>query len=813
MQELVTLCMSDIGRLLGTLGLLSLGITLTLWGLKRRWRGAVVMALFLCLAALVPTVLAIELPPVDSYVYIQTSGPDAGLTIGDWYTNSGTAGPGYHSFNIYVPCTIAPTQLITVELFDPEVWHDGSADELDEIRNGPVNRTNDNDDADDSTFTLLDPSGAQVMRREYSAPSPTTSGVYTTFVSFSPGPNCGIYTLIATTSGDDDNAWRLKVTPDDPDGEPLSGDEISLGNLQTSFQNTAYDCQTFHFFVPDILSIRLSNFDMDNSGTIEYISPSDVITPATLSPDSRWNNGGESSPYPPPGGDLIADPEPGWWRATVCVDVENQYIFDTGGQVYFYEKPPAPDMTVSKDDGTATFVPGGVLNYTITYANGGTGPALYVVLTDTLPLSTTFVSCTPPSGASCGYSLPPPGSGIVTFSLGTVRAGQSGSVRVSVQVDADAPTGTITNTVELDYTDIVFSDYPPERDTDVDQYEANGAIEIAKTVYLGHDGGAGCPGGESVTGANGADVTYCFEVTNIGITYLDDITINDPDLGITEADMTLLSGSTPLTPTFSLVYYYEMVIDGDLDNTASTSGNPTDEDGNDLPELDDPTAGDTAAVDEANGAIEIAKTVYLGHDGGAGCPGGESVTGANGADVTYCFEVTNIGITYLDDITINDPDLGITEADMTLLSGSTPLTPTFSLVYYYEMVIDGDLDNTASTSGNPTDEDGNDLPELDDPTADDTAAVLIPTPTPTRRKKEEPTKGPPPPPTPTATVPPTLVPTPTVEVLAVERLPETGGFPGWLTVVLGVPVLIGAAGLLNLALLEIRGRRGNGKRD
>jgi hypothetical protein len=65
--------------------------------------------------------------------------------------------------------------------------------------------------------------------------------------------------------------------------------------------------------------------------------------------------------------------------------------------------------------------------------------------------------------------------------------------------------------------------------------------------------------------------------------------------------------------------------------------------------------------------------------------------------------------------------------------------------------------------------------------------------------------------TPTPIPPAPMTPTPT-EVL-IARLPETGGFPGWFTVVLGVTLIIGAAGLLNLFLLEMRGRRGGGKGD
>jgi uncharacterized repeat protein (TIGR01451 family) len=478
MQELVTLFSSDIVRLLGALGLVSLGITLTLWGLKRRRSGAVLIALLLCLAALVPTVLAdhLEIPPAGSVAQIQTSGPATPLNIGDWYTNSSTTGPGYHSFDIFVPCTIvSPTGVLTVQLFDPEVYYDGTADDLDEIRDATDTKTNDNGDANDATFTLFHPSGAQIVSQTYT-PTVTTSGVTVTLASFSVASpdDCGVYTLRAATSGNDDNAWKLRVDPDDFDGTPGTGDEINLGNVQTSFQNVSLGCQTFHFLVPEVPSIRLSNFDMDVPGyctsptcTVTYITPSDTVISGTESAGTEWNNVAGSG-YPPPGGDEILDPEPGWWQAVLCLNDDNQYIFDTGGLTYFYYRPPTPDMSVGKDDGTGTFNPDGVLNYTITYNNGGPGAALDAMLTDTLPLSTTFVSCS--GGLSCGYVPPPPGSGVVTFSLGTIAAGASGSVWVSVHVDAGAPTGTLTNTVELGYSDVLFSDYPVETATDVDRY-------------------------------------------------------------------------------------------------------------------------------------------------------------------------------------------------------------------------------------------------------------------------------------------------------------------------------------------------------
>jgi len=175
------------------------------------------------------------------------------------------------------------------------------------------------------------------------------------------------------------------------------------------------------------------------------------------------------------------------------------------------------------------------------------------------------------------------------------------------------------------------------------------AINIEKTVYLGHNNGASCDtptASELVVAASGADVTYCFEITSTGDTSLTNLVFNDPALGITQADATVLSGIsniTPFAPGERQVLFFEASLNGDLVNTATASGN-------DIPGLDDPTDEDTAAVDEVAPAIEIQKTVYLGNNGGASCDTAtavESVTGANGAAVTYCFEITSTGDTSL----------------------------------------------------------------------------------------------------------------------------------------------------------------------
>jgi uncharacterized repeat protein (TIGR01451 family) len=77
---------------------------------------------------------------------------------------------------------------------------------------------------------------------------------------------------------------------------------------------------------------------------------------------------------------------------------------------------------------------GGLLTYTIDYGNTGNANALGVVLTDVVPAGTTFVS------ATAGGTL---SVGVVTWSVGTLPAGGSGSVQLTVRVGSPLPDGTI----------------------------------------------------------------------------------------------------------------------------------------------------------------------------------------------------------------------------------------------------------------------------------------------------------------------------------------------------------------------------------
>ncbi len=338
------------------------------------------------------------------------------------------------------------------------------------------------------------------------------------------------------------------------------------------------------------------------------------------------------------------------------------------------------------------------------------------------------VTLTPPAGVDLGNG---PGAPITTVTAADGSYSFPNLPAGSYTVAVDETTLPIflqgQNVVDPDGGNDSMSVYNLGSNEDnVDQnfaYYVAPGITLDKTVYVGHDGGASCPGSELAQGPNPTNVTYCFVVTNTGGTYLDAINITDATIGINQANLTLVSGTLPLAPAGTVTYYYDGVLTASLVNTASVTANPTDENGNDLPNGVDPTDSDTAEVALLAVGIDIQKTVYLNHDGGASCPGGELATGLSGTQVTYCFIVTNMGDSYLNAIDIVDANIGIGQANLTLINGTMPLAPAATISYYYEGTITADLINTASVSANPTDNMGNDLPGLTDPTDSDTAEV------------------------------------------------------------------------------------------
>jgi uncharacterized repeat protein (TIGR01451 family)/LPXTG-motif cell wall-anchored protein len=279
--------------------------------------------------------------------------------------------------------------------------------------------------------------------------------------------------------------------------------------------------------------------------------------------------------------------------------------------------------------------------------------------------------------------------------------------------NADKATGEATVTLKSGDNDITIDA----------GYVLNANIRLDKTVYAGHNGGKGT-GLENVKGERGTPITYLFTVTNIGTSYLNNIVINDITLGINTSNMTKLSGTELLEPGEKLIYYYETTISNDMTNEATVEGTPSDKTGDKIPNSDKVSWKDIAVIGELIPKIEIQKTVYAGHDGGAQT-GGELVVGEKGTPVTYVFKIKNTGNVYLKDIVVDDLNLAIDKSKITKISGNEPLAPGGELVYYYESAIDKSLTNLVKTEGTPSDSTGNDIPLVSKPSAQDTAAVQM----------------------------------------------------------------------------------------
>jgi uncharacterized repeat protein (TIGR01451 family) len=109
----------------------------------------------------------------------------------------------------------------------------------------------------------------------------------------------------------------------------------------------------------------------------------------------------------------------------------------SGDHTFTTAVPGSPVLAISKSDSPDPVGAGANLTYTLSYSNTGNASATGVVITDTVPVNTTFVS------ATGGGSL---SGGVVTWSLGTLAAGASGTVQMVVRVKSPlANNTTITN--------------------------------------------------------------------------------------------------------------------------------------------------------------------------------------------------------------------------------------------------------------------------------------------------------------------------------------------------------------------------------
>jgi uncharacterized repeat protein (TIGR01451 family) len=94
-----------------------------------------------------------------------------------------------------------------------------------------------------------------------------------------------------------------------------------------------------------------------------------------------------------------------------------------------------PVLTITKSDFPDPVLVDRLITYTLHYTNSGSAPATKVLITDVVPLSTTYQTCSP---SPCGES-----SGVVSWTIGTVPSGTNDTVNFSVLASEALETGTL----------------------------------------------------------------------------------------------------------------------------------------------------------------------------------------------------------------------------------------------------------------------------------------------------------------------------------------------------------------------------------
>ena len=131
---------------------------------------------------------------------------------------------------------------------------------------------------------------------------------------------------------------------------------------------------------------------------------------------------------------------------------------------------PHADVSVTQTDAPDPLTVGGDVTYSLTVGNSGPSDAHAVVVTDTIPPATTFVSATPSQG-TCNAASP------VVCHLGPILAGNGASI--ALVVNAPNANGQITNTASV--TNSPETDPTPTNNSSsvpTDVTGASGVVEI-----------------------------------------------------------------------------------------------------------------------------------------------------------------------------------------------------------------------------------------------------------------------------------------------------------------------------------------------
>ena len=164
--------------------------------------------------------------------------------------------------------------------------------------------------------------------------------------------------------------------------------------------------------------------------------------------------------------------------------------------------PGDTDLSITKTGAPNPVVSGENLTYTITVHNPGTLPATNVVVTDTLPSGTDYVSAT---GGVCQRD-----KSKVTCDLGQVNAGTDPVVTIVVKVTKKE--GTLSNTATVaSPEDTVLANNSATATTTVSKKPGKAKGKKKAKASCGAPTMTGTPGNDVINGTSGGDVIVTYD--------------------------------------------------------------------------------------------------------------------------------------------------------------------------------------------------------------------------------------------------------------------------------------------------------------
>jgi uncharacterized repeat protein (TIGR01451 family) len=199
----------------------------------------------------------------------------------------------------------------------------------------------------------------------------------------------------------------------------------------------------------------------------------------------------------------------------------------------------APKMIFSKVADVILADPGDTIVYTLTYNNIGSGIATDLLIVDTIPENTTFMSSVPMYNASSGDTY--------SWNIEKLNAYSIGTIEITVTVDAGTLDGTLLhNEASLDYDDANGNPYPQQTDY-ADVTVTAPVLGVTKTANM-------------KTADPGDQIIYTIVFENSGVGNATNVWINDSIPACT----TLVSTS----PTYDYMdgdtykWYYSLIEGG-----------------------------------------------------------------------------------------------------------------------------------------------------------------------------------------------------------------------------------------------------------